>query len=277
MGRPKVKTIETAIEEGKLKDLEPRLELSEAGEEEVKKEVKQARKKVGKAKVRSQRYQKLLEGLDKINKYPVEEAISLLKKTSATKFDSTLEAHINLGTDSTKSDQQIRRAINLPHGLGKKISVLVFADEKDEPEIKKAGAQLGTEKSLDEIAKGKINFDKVVAIPSWMPKLAKVAKVLGPKGLMPNPKTGTVSDDPLTVVEKLSAGMSEIKTEKSPIVHTVFGKASFDEKKLKENLESLIKEIHSSRPANFKKELIKSVYLTSSMGPSLKLDLTSTK
>lgn len=275
MGRPKIKVVETAIEEVKLKDLEPKLELSDEASAEIVKEAKAAKKKVGKAKIRSQRYQKLVSEIDKANKYSLDEALGLLKKTSQIKFDSSLEAHINLGIDPTKSDQQIRKSINLPNGLGKKIKVLVFADEKFVAEIKKAGAEVGTEKTLDEIAKGKITADKVVATPEWMPRLAKVAKVLGPKGLMPNPKTGTVTETPVKVVEQLSAGMTEIKTEKSPIIHTIFGKASFDEKKLKENLITLIAEINSSRPANFKKELIKSVYLTSSMGPSVKLDLSS--
>lgn len=275
MGRPKIKVIETAIEPEKVKDLEPKLELSEEADEEVKKQAKAAKKKVGKEKIRSQRYQKLVSEIDKSNKYSLDEALGLIKKTAKTKFDSTLEIHINLGIDPTKSDQQIRKALNLPHGMGKKIKVLVFADDKAAAEAKKAGADIGTEKTLDEIAKGKIDFDKVVATPSWMPKLAPVAKTLGPKGLMPNPKTGTVSENPAEVVEKLSAGMTEIKTEKSPIIHTVFGRASFEDKKLKENLEVLIKEVEASKPTNFKKELIKSVYLTSAMGPSLKLDITS--
>lgn len=278
MGRPKIKTIETAIDPEKLKDLEPDLVLSEENEKEVEKatrEAKKTKKASAKKALHSQRFVALTQQVDKTKSYPAHEAVAILKKTATAKFDSTLEAHINLGLDTTKSDQQIRKSINLPHGLGKKVKVLVFADEKQTSEITRAGAEIGTEKTLDEIAKGKIGFDKVVATPAWMPHLASVAKVLGPKGLMPNPKTGTVSDDPAKVVEQLSAGMTEIRTEKSPIVHTIFGKASFDEKKLTENLETLLKEINSSRPANFKKGLVKSVYLTSSMGPSLKLDLSS--
>lgn len=276
MGRPKIKIIETAIEPEKAEELEKaRFELSEQAEEAVKEEVKKAKKKVGKARVRSERYKKLVSQVDKANKYSLEEAIDLLKKTSDTKFDSTFEVHINLGLDTTKSDQQIRRSINLPHGLGKKISILVFADGKEATEAKKAGAEVGTEKTLETIEKGKLDFDKVVATPAWMPKLARVAKILGPKGLMPNPKTGTVSENPAEIVGKLGAGMMEIRTEKMPIVHTSFGKASFKEAELKENLQSLVKEIEGAKPTGFKKELIRSIYLSSTMGPSLKLDLSA--
>ena len=282
MGRPKIKIIESVIEPDKLKDLEPKLELSEAAEEEVSKEVKEAKKnlpagkaRVGKPKVRSVRYKKLIGEIDRNVKYALDEALEILKKTAVTKFDSTLEAHFNLGIDTTKSDQVIRRSINLPHGLGRKVSVLVFADGIAATEAKKAGAEIGTEKTLEEIAKGKIGFDRVVATPDWMPRLAKVAKVLGPKGLMPNPKTGTVSEKPAEVVTNLAAGMIELKTEAQPIIHTVFGKASFKDEALKENIQELVKEINSAKPASFKKELIKSVYLSSTMGPSVKLDLTS--
>ena len=224
----------------------------------------------------SKRYTSLLKLIDKSKTYSIEEAVELIKKTANTKFDSSIEAHINLRIDSGKQEQQIRTTITLPKGTGKKIKVLVFG-AKDVKAIKDAGALVGDEETLTEIEKGKINFDKVVATPEWMPKLAKVAKILGPKGLMPNPKSGTVSPTPEKVVEGLSGGMIEIKTENSPIVHATIGKAKFSNKDLEENVKSLIESVKSAKPAEVKKELIASVFLTSSMGPSVKLDLSSEK
>ena len=208
--------------------------------------------------------------IDKNKTYSIEEAVGLIKKSANTKFDATIEAHINLQIDPSKQEQQIRTMATLPNGNGKKISVLVFG-AKDTKAAKDSGAIVGTEETLTEIEKGKINFQKVVASPEWMPKLAKVAKVLGPKGLMPNPKSGTVSSEPEKVAESLNSGMVEIKTETSPIVHVAIGKASFKEKALEENVKSLLESLKAAKPAELKKELVKNVFLTSTMGPSVKV------
>ncbi len=281
MGRPKIKNIESDFDLEKVKLPEESVELPEldaATEEVIEKQVKAKTKKAKEEKVEkkkpSKRYLALLKEIDKSKTYSIEEAVELIKKTSTTKFDSSIEAHLNLRIDSGKQEQQIRTTATLPKGSGKKIKVLVFG-AKDSKAIKDAGALVGDEDSLAEIEKGKINFDKVVATPEWMPKLAKVAKILGPKGLMPNPKSGTVSATPEKVVEGLSGGMIEIKTENSPIIHVTVGKAKFSNKDLEENIKSLIESVKSAKPAEVKKELIASVYLTSSMGPSVKLDLST--
>lgn len=283
MGKVRTKIIETAIEPEKLENLEkPEEPEQEPGEEPVKKPVAGKEKKKKPPKKRSRRYQELLSLIDKSKVYPAAEAIDLVKKTANNKFDATLEAHINLGLDPTKSEHQIRAQVSLPHPTSpasrrasrKPSTILVFTD-KNKEEIKKLGAEIGTDSSIKEIESGKVNFSKVIADPTFMPKLAKVAKILGPKGLMPNPKSGTVSDDPLTVLREFSQGKMELRTEKLPVIHTSIGKASLEDKKILENLTVLIEAIRKAKPEGFKKELIKTVYLSSSMGPSVKLDLAS--
>ena len=287
MGKARTKVIETAIEPEKLERLEkpeePEQEPGEEpGKEPVKKPAAGKEKKKKPPRKRSKRYQELLSLIDKSKVYLAAEAIELVKKTANNKFDATIEAHINLGLDPAKSDQQIRAQLSLPHptsprpvGASQKPSkILVFTD-KNKEEIKKLGAEIGTDSSIEEIGSGKVNFSKVIADPTWMPKLAKVAKILGPKGLMPNPKSGTISNDPLTVLKEFSQGKMELRSEKLPVIHTSIGKASLEDKKILENLTVLIEAIRKAKPEGFKKELIKSLYLSSTMGPSVKVDLSS--
>ena len=284
MGRPRIKVIDTAIDTEKVKKLEKKeLELSKESEEKVKKEAKEAKattkkdspsaKKVKKQKIRSKRYKSLLDGLDKSKNYPTSEAIDIIKKTANIKFDSSLEVHVNLNTDPSKSDQFIRKSINLPHGSGKTIRVLVFGGNSKE--LKKAGIDVGTDSTIERIGSGKVEAEKIVATPEWMPKLAKVAKVLGPKGLMPNPKSGTVTEKPEKLIKDIQGGMIEVKTEKSAIVHIIVGKVSLPKDKLDENVKTITSELRKSKPESLKKELIKSVYLSSTMGPSVRIDLSS--
>lgn len=197
MGRPKIKDIDSAIDLEKVelpKDTEETDESKLATDEsetegKPKKKAKSTKKVVkGQNKV-SKRYTELLKLVDKSKTYSIEEAVELVKKTSKTKFDSTIEAHINLQIDPGKQEHQIRTTANLPKGTGKKVTVLVFG-AKDAKAAKETGAIVGNDETLERIEKGKIDFEKVVASPDWMPKLAKVAKILGPKGLMPNPKAG---------------------------------------------------------------------------------------
>jgi len=289
MGKVRTKIIETAIEPEKLEKLEKVEEPEqEPGEEPVKKPVVAKEKKKKPPKKRSWRYQELLSLIDKSKAYPAAEAIDLVKKTANNKFDPTIEAHINLGLDPAKSEQQVRAQVSLPHQIGKKLKILVFAS-KGADEIKKLGAEVGSEATLKEIETGKIGFDnlsgakitklgeidKIIADPAWMPKLAKVAKILGPKGLMPNPKSGSLTDDPLEALHEFSQGKMELRTEKMPVIHTSIGKASFEPKKLLENLTTVVSAIRGAKPEGFKKELIKSLYLSSTMGPSVKVDLPS--
>ncbi|OGY23268.1 MAG: 50S ribosomal protein L1 [Candidatus Woykebacteria bacterium RBG_13_40_15] len=212
--------------------------------------------------------------MDKSKVYSVEEASELIKKAANTKFDESIEANINLGVSPDKQEHQVRTSVILPHQVGKKIKILVFA-EKDAAEIKKLGASVGNEEILKEIEGGKVGFDKIIADSSWMPKLAKVAKVLGPRGLMPNPKSGTVTENPIAVLKEFAQGKVELRAEKVPIIHTVIGKRSFETRKLSENLASIITAVRAAKPEGFKKELIKSVYVSSTMGPSVRIDLSS--
>lgn len=281
MGRPKIKTIESAVDLEKVQ-LPKETELPETEtnlpEELTPKKAKTLAKKsanVAKKNKLSKRYSEISKLTDKSKSYPINEAVNLIKKTATTRFDSTIEAHINLTIDPSKQEQQIRTTTTLPKGTGKKINVIVFG-AKDTKILKEIGAQIGEDDTLTQIEKGKINFEKIVASPDWMSKLARVAKVLGPKGLMPNPKSGTVSEEPEKVAVGLSSGLVEIKTETSPIIHITIGKASFQEKDLEENLQSLLSAVKGAKPADFKKEIIKSVYLTSTMGPSVKIDLSQT-
>lgn len=306
MGRPKLKTIETAIDLDKVKlpdelsvdrPEELALSLDEKAEEVLEQKTKErlaVNKKTAKSvkakkvKTRSKKYLEAQKNLEKDSTYPIVEAIEILKKLSYSKFDGSVEAHLNLRVDSAKQEQQIRTTTSLPHGNGKKLRVLVFG-AKNNAALKEIGAFVGTDETIEQIQKSKIEFDnssgtritkleeinKIVASPDWMPKLAKVAKVLGPKGLMPNPKSGTVSTEPEKTAAELSRGLVEIKTENSPIIHLAVGKVSFKTKELEENITSLIEAVKNAKPAEVKKELIKNIYLTTTMSPSVKLDLTS--
>ena len=280
MGQTRTKVVETAIDPEKQRKIE---ELGKKSPETA--EIKEKQKKTKPQKVRSKRYKQSLTLIDNSKIYPMGEAIETIKKTADTKFDSSIEAHINLGFSADKADHQIRTLVSLPHKTGKVAKLLVFTN-KNKEEIKKLGAEIGTETTLKEIEKGKVEFDnlsgaritkleeidKIIADSAWMPALAKVAKVLGPKGLMPNPKSGTVTDDPLSAVKEFSSGKVELKSEKSPIIHVQIGNSSFKENQLQENLTSIISAIYSARPEGFKKELIKTIYLSSTMGPSIKVE-----
>lgn len=280
MGRPKVKTIESDFDIEKVKLPEEGQDLPELSietEAKVKKQAKVAKKqsknKTDKKNKFSKRFEALLKVIDKSKEYSLGEAVELVKKTANVKFDSSVEVHINLRIDPSKQEQQIRTTTNLPFGSGKKVRILVFG-AKDAKEIKALGAEVGDEETLERIEKGKLDFDKVVSTPEWMPALAKVAKVLGPKGLMPNPKSGTVNSEPEKIVKGLSSGgLVEIKTESSPTIHVAIGKVSTKSKDIEDNVKSLLEAVNSAKPTEVKKELIKSVFLTSTMGPSVKLSL----
>jgi len=272
MGKIRTKVMETANEPEKLEKIEE-LELDkEAKPEEVK--VEKKKKKEGKAKQRSRRYKNLVYGIDKSKPYPAQIALDLIKKGASIKFDESIEAHVNLGLSPEKSEHHIRISITFPYQTGKKLKLLAFTS-KNTAEIKKLGTEIGNDETLKEIEGGKITFDKIISDSSWMPKLAKLAKVLGPKGLMPNPKSGTVTDDPLKIIKEFSQGRIELRMEKSPIIHTNLGKTSLDSKKLLENLQALMSAIQNAKPEGFKRQLIKSLYLSSTMGPSVKVDLSS--
>jgi large subunit ribosomal protein L1 len=223
---------------------------------------------------RSKRYKELKASYDAKKSYSPDEAVGLVQKTSTTKFDAAIEVHLHLGIDPKKGDQMVRGTVALPHGTGKtkKVAAFVSSPEK-EKEAKDAGAELvGGEELIAEIAKSsKIEFDIAVATPDMMPKLAKVAKILGPKGLMPSPKNETVTPNIKKAVEELRRGRVAFKNDDTANVHQIIGKASFPKEKLLENFAAFMEAIRRAKPATSKGTYLKSVTLTSTMGPGIKV------
>ena len=212
---------------------------------------------------------------DKLKAYNLNEAISILKKISKTKFDPSVEVHIRLGINPKKSDQQVRGAVSLPHGTGKTVRVAAFVSPENEEACRKAGADfVGGDDLIAEIKKSeKTDFEVAVAEPLMMRNLAVIAKILGTRGLMPSPKNDTVSPTPAKAVEELKKGKISFKNDDTSNLHAVIGKLSFEDKKLSENFQALIDNIRKVKPASAKGSYIKSVAICSSMSPSIKVDL----
>ena len=204
----------------------------------------------------------------------LEKAIKILKKTATTKFIETVEAHINLNIDPKYADQQLRTTVTLPNGTGKSIRIAVLTNQSNIDEIKSAGADLiGNENLIEEISQGLINFDLLIATPDMMPKLAKLGRILGPKGLMPSPKSGTVSTTLIKTLIDFKKGKFEYKADKTGIVHVSFGRSDFTEIQLIENLKTLYNSIEQNRPIGVKGKYFKSLFICTTMGPSLQIDL----
>jgi len=211
---------------------------------------------------------------DKEKSYSVSEAVKILRETSATKFDSTAEIHFTLGIDPRHADQQIRTTTSLPHGTGKSVRVVVFCEDDRVKDALAAGAtEAGGQELIDRvIQKGWTDFDVAVATPSMMKNLAKAARILGPRGLMPNPKSGTVTPEVEKAVKELAAGRLEFRNDKLGLIHSVFGKTSFSQKNLEENLEGIINAVKEAKPAGVKGIYIKRITITSTMGPGIKVE-----
>ena len=208
--------------------------------------------------------------------YSLEDAISLIKESSYTKFDETIDLAVNLGIDPRKSEQMVRGTVVLPHGMGKKVRVLVFAKGEKEKEAIDAGADVvGAEDLVEKISKGWLDFDKTVATPDIMGLVGKLGKILGPRELMPNPKLGTVTFDIARAVKEIKAGKVEYKAEKAGIVHVPIGKVSFDIKKLHDNAKTVIESIIKAKPATSKGKYLKKLFISSTMGPGIAVDIAS--
>lgn len=225
----------------------------------------------------SKRFEELKTQIEAKKLYTPTEAIELAKKTGTTKFDSSVEIHANLGIDVKKSDQQIRATLVFPHSIGKTKRIAAFVPEVKQKEAKDAGADIVGEVDLiDEIAKtGKINFDIAIATPDMMPKLAKIAKILGPKGIMPNPKTDTVGPNITKMVEDLKKGKVSFKNDNTGNVHQAIGKTSLTPEQLLENFSIFIEALRKNKPGSSKGTYIKSITLSTTMGPGIKIDPNS--
>ena len=220
------------------------------------------------------KYMETAKAVDRAKLYDPDEAIALAKKSAVAKFDETIEAHIRTGCDGRHADQQIRGAVVLPHGTGKKVRILVFAKDAKAEEAKAAGADyVGGDELIPKIQNENwFEFDVVVATPDMMGVVGRLGRVLGPKGLMPNPKAGTVTMDVTKAIQEIKAGKIEYRLDKTNIIHVPVGKASFTEEQLTDNFQTLIDAINKVRPAAVKGQYLKSVTLTSTMGPGVKIN-----
>ena len=221
----------------------------------------------------SRRHKNNLEKTKNTEYSSIKEAIVALKETATTKFIESVELHANLNIDPKYADQQLRTTVTLPHGVGKQITIAVLTNEENIEEAKSAGANIvGNDELIEEITQGNINFDLLIATPNMMPKLAKLGRVLGPKGLMPSPKSGTVTSTLTATLDDFKKGKFEYKADKTGIVHVNFGKSDFTETQLSENLTALYQSIEKNRPSGVKGKYFKSLFICTTMGSSIKLD-----
>jgi len=225
---------------------------------------------------KGKRYSSIAEGLDSRTFYELTEAVKMVKQGAKTKFDETIEIAMNLGVDPRHADQNVRGVVSLPHGTGKSIRVAVFAKGDKAEEAKKAGADVvGADDLAEQVQAGQMDFERVIATPDMMPLVGRLGKVLGPRGLMPNPKLGTVTADVAQAVQDAKGGQVQFRVEKAGIVHAGVGKASFTEEALVENVKAFVSAINRAKPSGAKGSYIKKVSLSSTMGPGLKLEISS--
>ncbi|MDO4870931.1 MAG: 50S ribosomal protein L1 [Candidatus Saccharibacteria bacterium] len=223
---------------------------------------------------RSKKYQAAYAKIDRSKTYSLDEATKLVIDTNPSKFDASVEVHVRLGVDPRQADQNVRATVSLPHGTGKKVIVAVFAPSADHDKAKKAGADIiGDEEFLQQLYKGQLNFDVLITTPAYMPKLGKYARVLGPRGLMPNPKSGTISADVAKATSEAKAGKVEYRVDKQAIVHLAVGKVSFGADKIADNIKTFFDSLHSQKPSTLKGAYVLSTFITTSQGPSIKVDL----
>jgi large subunit ribosomal protein L1 len=222
---------------------------------------------------RGKNYRKTAEQIEKDRVYSLAEALELATKTNPVKFDASVEVHVRLGVDPRQADQNVRSTVSLPHGTGKTIRVAVFAPEAEHDAAKKAGADVvGDETFLKQLDKEELNFDVLIATPQYMPKLGKYARLLGPRGLMPNPKAGTVATDVTKAVTEAKGGKVEYRVDKQASVHLSIGKVSFGAEKLQENAKAFFDSLQSQKPSSLKSSYVKSTNISTTMGPSVKVE-----
>lgn len=225
---------------------------------------------------RSKRYKEAAGKFDKQAMFSLDEAIAILKESPKAKFDETVEMHFNLGVDPRKADQQIRNSLVLPNGLGKQVRVLVFAEGEKADDARNEGAEfVGVDDMIEKINGGWLDFDIIIATPNLMGKIGKLGKILGPRGLMPNPKVGTVTMDIARAVKEAKSGKVAYRVDKFANLHVPVGKASFLPEHLKENILVLVSGVLKDRPPTVKGQYVKSMYITTTMGPGIKLNITS--
>ena len=266
-GKRSAKAI-VATEEKLAKEERKKSAEADDTEKKPKQPVKPARSKLER---RAKGYKASAEKIQKDKQYELSEAVRLAKTTSHVKFDATVELHIRLNVDPRQADQNIRDSLVLPSGTGKKVKIAVLTDEP--AEAKKAGADIaGTEDLFALFEKGQTDFDVLISTPALMPKLGKYARVLGPRGLMPNPKSGTVTPDINKAIAEAKAGKVEYRVDSTGIVHLAVGKVSFEDKALLDNLQAILDSVKGNKPQSIKGAYVKSVYLTTSMGPSIPVE-----
>jgi len=228
-------------------------------------------------KTHSKAWRAANEKIEKEKLYPLAEAVKLAQKTSSTKFDASVEIHTRLGINSKKSDQIVRASVSLPHGTGKTLRVIAFVNEEKAKDAKKAGAvEAGDENLIAKISKGWLDFDVAVATPDMMKKIGKIAKTLGQKGLMPNPKAGTVTEDVGSAIAEIQKGKVEFRADSFGILHNIVGKVSFDTEKLVENIQIYLRAVLDVRPKTVKSNYLKGISLATSMGVGIKVDVNET-
>lgn len=216
------------------------------------------------------------EGIDRAKHYPLTEAVKMIKERATAKFDETIEIAMNLGVDPRHADQMVRGVANLPNGTGRSVRVAVFAKDAKADEAREAGADIvGAEDLMEAVQKGEINFDRCIATPDMMPLVGRLGKILGPRGMMPNPKVGTVTMDIKAAVEASKGGAVEFRVEKAGIIHAGVGKASFDAKALEENVRAFADAVIKAKPSGAKGNYVKKVAITSTMGPGIHIDVAS--
>jgi len=222
------------------------------------------------------RMQSAVANVDRKKAYSVADAVALVKKNATAKFDETIEVAMNLGIDPRHADQMVRGVVPLPNGTGRSVRVAVFAKDAKAEEAKKAGADVvGAEDLMEQIQRGEINFDKVIATPDMMPLVGRLGKILGPRGMMPNPKVGTVTPNVAKAIEDSKGGAVEFRAEKAGVIHAGVGKASFDEKALLENVQTFLNAVFKAKPSGSKGTYVKKIAISSTMGPGVLIDVAN--